>query len=130
MAVKLMVFGARALQGTLIHSRLDDIRAAGITLAVVGTERDNREVENTGMVLHTAHVGTARDEDAVSDTVAIVRRFAAQLGLRDSEVMVVSNSVVDHMATRIGHGLFATPLALDMLLARSDSVEAALELLA
>lgn len=127
MAVKLMIFGARALQGTLLHTRLDDLRAAGIQFAVIGTERDSREIENTGLILSTALVGTASEEQALTEMNNLIKGFTSRVQAKPSEVMVVGDSELYHLAARSQHVSWSSARGLDILLSRAKSVEEALE---
>lgn len=128
-AVKLIVFGSRALQGTLLHLWLDRIRVAGIEMGVMGASRDSREVQNTAVILNTAYVAEA-EEDGVAARMTILSNFGSRAGVKESEMMVVSLSEAEHTAARVMHLLYSTPLGLEMLLTRAGSVEKAMEFFA
>lgn len=129
MAVKLIVFGSRALQGTVLALWVDRIREAEIEMAVMGHSRDSREVQNTAVVLNTMYVAEAQ-EDGVAVRMTILRGFAAAARIKESEVMVVSSSESEHTAARVLHMLYSTPAGLEMLFTRAGSVEKALEFFA
>lgn len=128
--VRLIVFSCRALQGTLLHAWLDEFRLAGIEFAVIGSERDAREIDNTALILNTAHVDIRPESDeALSDTIRMIARFRAKLGLKDSEIMIVSASELDRIAARTMHMAYCPPIGLEILLKRSGSIEKAREAL-
>lgn len=127
MAVKLIIFGARALQGTLLHTRLDDLRAAGIGFAVIGTERNSREVENTALILSTALVSVTSDDEALVNFGYMIRRIVSQANVNILEAMVVGDSELYHLAARNQHMLWSSARGLDLLLSRAKSVQEALE---
>ena len=129
--VKLIVFSCRALQGTLLHTWLDEFRLAGIEFAVIGSERDAREIDNTALILNTAYVDIRKESDeALSDTIRMIASFRAKLAVRDSEIMMVSASELDRIAARTMHVLYCPPIGLEILLKRSGgSIEKAMEAL-
>jgi len=128
-AVKLIVFGSRAFQGTTLALWVDRLREAGIETGVMGPSWDSREIQNTAVILNTMYVAEAQ-EDGVAVRMTILRGFGAAAGVQESEMMVVSSSEPEHTAARVMHLIYSTPAGLEMLLTRAGSVEKALEFFA